>query len=365
MQLEPDTPPGRPEQKAPGSSARPVSWWREIIQLLVIVPWTWYLVSPRPAEQSGFFPFQLPPDLPRIGLEMLLVLLVFLITVKRSLVVALVTGKTEPADKSRGPAGRLMRTVAPFTALAVLVVIFRADLVLQPHRNWWLFARLLVLVWVCQEDLISGVLYRRYGEVMLAAYIVVAILRVYVFQQFNIPTGSMTPTLLPGDWISVNRMAWRFGQKPRRGDVIVFKFPGNPRQDFVKRVAAGENDTVEIRNKRLIVNNRVVPTRANGKYRYERVFQDGLRRFVECGIFREYDTYDTLIDPSVNCGHRLDYGPEKVPPGHVFVLGDNRDDSADSRAWSLGPFLDMRLVKGKAFLVYWPLSRMGLIPQGP
>jgi len=131
----------------------------------------------------------------------------------------------------------------------------------------------------------------------------------------------MEPTLFPGDRIIVNKIGYKF-REPERGDVIVFHYPLDPERDFVKRVIAFEGETIEIRN--------------------NYVYIDG-QRLEEPYI------------PDVVIG---DFEPVRVPKGHYFVMGDNRNNSEDSREW--GP-LDKDLLIGKAIFIYWPFSRFGAI----
>ncbi len=144
----------------------------------------------------------------------------------------------------------------------------------------------------------------------------------------------MIPTLLIGDHILVNnyiRYKIPFTdkrililRKPERGDIIVFKYPENPEKDFIKRVIAVEGDVIEERNKVVYVNGK--PIKEPYAYHSD--------RYVKSGEF----------DPRDN------FGPIRVPRGKVFVMGDNRDQSYDSRYWG---FVDQNEVKGKAFIIYW------------
>ncbi len=171
--------------------------------------------------------------------------------------------------------------------------------------------------------------FRDYTETILVCVIFVLFARAFVFQQSKIPTGSMEDTLLPGDYILVDRMhyapvsfAWESrllpGRPIARGDIIVFRFPATPEVDYIKRVIGLPGDTVEVRDRRVWV---------NGK---------------------------ALEEPYVAASHRRGYYPEApirtIDPGHYFVLGDHRNDSLDSRAWGLVPASH---VKGRAVLIWW------------
>jgi len=175
---------------------------------------------------------------------------------------------------------------------------------------------------------------REYVEALLVALLLALFIRSFIVQAFKIPSGSMFPTLQIGDHILVNKflyglrlpypietMAAQWGQ-PRRGDVVVFVYPRDRSKDFIKRVIAVGGDTVEIRHKQVYVNGAKV--------------EHGYATFADEG--REIP------------GPRDNFGPVSVPPAQVFVMGDNRDRSHDSRFWG---FVDLDDVKGKAFLVYW------------
>jgi signal peptidase I len=176
--------------------------------------------------------------------------------------------------------------------------------------------------------------FREYGEAGFVALLLAAFIRSFVVQAFKIPSGSMIPTLLIGDHILVNKFVYGvrvpfFGTqilpvgKPRRGDVVVFIYPQDEDKDFIKRVVGVEGDEVEVRDKHLYVNGEAV--------------SDPHANFAEGEDGR-------MVSPRDN------FGPFKVPPGNIFVMGDNRDRSYDSRFW--GP-VALDKVKGKAFLIYW------------
>lgn len=173
---------------------------------------------------------------------------------------------------------------------------------------------------------------------MLLALAVALVVRGLVLQAYKIPSGSMLPTLQLGDYVLVNPLAyglrlpllggwllrWR---NPRPGDVVVFASPKDPTQDYVKRVAAVAGELVEIRDKRLLV--------------------DGRARAVPSAYFADAAGHVQLNGPRDN------FGPAPVPTGQLFVLGDNRDQSFDSRFWG---FVDVQDVLGRAFLVYWSVD---------
>jgi len=149
----------------------------------------------------------------------------------------------------------------------------------------------------------------------------------FVVQAFYIPSGSMEPTLQIDDRILVSKFSYRLGEI-RRGDVIVFHYPLNPGKDFVKRVVGLSGETVELRDGVVLINDRPIT-----------------------------ELYPTALAG----GDRActsNYGPQKVPPGQLFVLGDNRCNSEDSRFFG---FVPVQNVVGKALLIYWPPQRLGLV----
>lgn len=149
----------------------------------------------------------------------------------------------------------------------------------------------------------------------------------FIVQAFFIPSGSMEPTLQIGDRILVSKFAYRLGPI-HRGDVVVFHYPLNPGKDFVKRVVALGGETVELRDGVVLINTVPIP-----------------------------EPYPTALGG----GDRActsNYGPQRVPPGDLFVLGDNRCNSEDSRFFG---FLPDKNVVGKALLIYWPLPRIRIV----
>ncbi len=176
---------------------------------------------------------------------------------------------------------------------------------------------------------------REYAEALFVALLLALVIRTFVVQAFKIPSGSMLPTLQIGDHILVNKFLYgpRFeipltqmslGQlpglrKPRPGDVVVFIWPKDRSKDFIKRVVAVEGETIEIRNKQVLVD----------------------------GQPRDDPHASWSAAPHGPGDH---YGPFTVPPGHVFVMGDNREQSYDSRFWGPVPLGD---IKGQALIIYW------------
>jgi signal peptidase I len=149
-----------------------------------------------------------------------------------------------------------------------------------------------------------------------------AVIKYKLIQAYKFPSGSMEPTLLKGDHILVDRS--KSARNPHKGDLIVFEYPEDPTKDFVKRVVAMEGDTVEIRNKALYV---------NGKAAIE-----------PYAVHNEADTIPASQNPRDN------FGPQVIPPGSFFVMGDNRDRSYDSRFWGV---VAKKKVKGTVKSIYW------------
>ena len=165
-------------------------------------------------------------------------------------------------------------------------------------------------------------------ETIVIALVLAFLIRTFVVQTFWIPSGSMRSTLLEGDRIMAYKLFYGI-DRVQMGDIIIFKFPLDPSADFVKRVIGLPGDTVEIKNKKVYING---------------------ERLIE--------PYVSHSD-SWNVGFpRDEYGPIKVPPGSLFVLGDNRDSSEDSRYWGYVP--DKNLV-GEVFLIYWAPWRVRII----
>jgi len=176
-------------------------------------------------------------------------------------------------------------------------------------------------------------------EAILIAVVLALFIRTFIVQAFKIPSGSMKQTLLVGDHILVNKFIYGvklpFTDKtiipvkdPKRGDIVVFKFPMEPEKDFIKRVIGTEGDVVEIRDKHVYVNSESFD--------------------MDCAMF---------TDPHIFPGHfqpRDNFGPVTVPPDNIFVMGDNRDHSYDSRFWG---FVDLKAVRGKAFIIYWSWNK--------
>jgi signal peptidase I len=173
---------------------------------------------------------------------------------------------------------------------------------------------------------------REYAEAFALAILLALTIRTFVVQAFKIPSGSMIPTLSIGDHILVNKFVYGIKlpftdqilvpvSTPKHGDIVVFKYPEDESKDFIKRVVGEPGDLVEVRNKTVYVNGALADT-----------------------------THIQHVDPLVHQDRRDNFGPVTVPPDSYFVMGDNRDQSLDSRFWG---FVRLNKIRGKAFLIYW------------
>ncbi len=185
-----------------------------------------------------------------------------------------------------------------------------------------------------------------YAEAIVTALILALIIRAFVVQAFKIPTGSMEPTLLVGDHLLVNKFIygtklpltdWKVlaVRKPHRGDIIVFKYPRDPERDFIKRVVAVGGDVVESMDKVIYIN--------------------GEPADDEHAVHT-----DRGVEPPGGGEPRDNFGPVTVPEGKYFMMGDNRDQSYDSRYWG---FVDEDEIRGKAFIIYWSWDSRRHLPR--
>ena len=205
---------------------------------------------------------------------------------------------------------------------------------------------------------------REYSESIGVAVAVALLLRAFVVEAFQIPSGSMIPTLEVGDHIFVSKFSYGLSipftdtkilqyAQPKRGDVIVFKFPQDHSTDYIKRVVGLPGDVIEMKQEELYINGKPVsreriPRVCNGDGEAPRA--GGLFDDRDCEIWEETlgnVTHETIQEPGR--GGR-DFGRTVVPPNQLFVMGDNRDNSSDSRFWG---FVDLELVKGRALIVWW------------
>jgi len=168
-------------------------------------------------------------------------------------------------------------------------------------------------------------LWREYLETAIIALVAAGLLRIFVVSAYRVSSASMEDTLLEGDYIFVNKLAYEYGGSPQAGDIIVFKYPNNPQKDFIKRIVALPGQEVQIADKVLYVDGEVAVIPVHSKHVDKRIIPGDLS-------FRD------------------NFGPFLVPAGEVFVMGDNRDDSRDSRFWGTVP---EDYIKGKAVFIYW------------
>ncbi len=231
----------------------------------------------------------------------------------------------------------------------------KARLLLQP---WWL-------------DWTAG---------LFPVILIVFLLRSFLFEPFKIPSGSMIPTLMVGDLILVNKFHYGVrlpvinkkiiaNNDPQRGDVMVFRYPVDPRQDYIKRVVGIPGDVVTYSNQTLSINGQKLATVAKGDF-YD---EDSLRYSPQFSEKLGPVEHNVLVDPkrqayygpdpksfphSENCRYTAEGVSCKVPPGHYFMMGDNRDNSQDSRFWGFVP--DENIV-GRAFFVWMNFGNVGRI----
>jgi signal peptidase I len=183
--------------------------------------------------------------------------------------------------------------------------------------------------------------FREYFELIAETAVFVFFVMTFVVQAFQIPTGSMEPTLLVGDFLLVNKIAYAHPRLPlegsllanrpiERGSIVVFKYPKDLTKDFVKRVIALEGEKVEIREKQVFVN--------------DQPLDEPYKVHIDSDVHSKNDVYnyDDVI--------RDNYGPVTVPPGHIFAMGDNRDNSLDSRYWG---FVPLASIKGRPWVIYF------------
>ena len=178
-------------------------------------------------------------------------------------------------------------------------------------------------------------------EAIIIAVIIAMFIRTFIIQAFKIPSGSMLETLQIGDHILVNKFIYGIKipftdgknlvsiNEPEKGDIVVFKYPEDPSKDFIKRVVASGGDTIEIINKKIYVNDKLV---TGEKY----------------AVYKSQKIYSAMVSARDNLRKIT------VPENNLFVMGDNRDNSHDSRFWG---FVDLKAVKGKAFIIYWSWNK--------
>lgn len=206
-------------------------------------------------------------------------------------------------------------------------------------------------------------------KVVIQALILAGLIRTILVQPFTIPSGSMMPTLLVGDYIFVNKFAYGyskyslpfspdlfsgriFGSEPKRGDIVVFRFPPNPSIDYIKRCVGLPGDRVQMKGGVLYINGKPVPKAPDGTFDSDYSKDPGqnipvFRETLDNGV-----TYDTLDESPDTLGDNT--REFIVPEGHYFMMGDNRDNSADSR-FDVG-FVPAENLVGKASLIFFSLG---------
>ena len=183
--------------------------------------------------------------------------------------------------------------------------------------------------------------WHEFGESILIALVLALVIRAFLVQAFSIPSGSMEPTLLVGDYLLVNKLAYGVRNPftnsvliptgtPERGDVVVFIYPQSPDKDYIKRVIGLPGDRIQIIDKKLYINGQLtqIPPPSKNPEAPHAVYQD----------------------PEITQTERDNFGPVVVPQDSYFVMGDNRDKSYDSRFWG---FVPMQALKGRAFIIYF------------
>ncbi len=199
---------------------------------------------------------------------------------------------------------------------------------------------------------------RSFFPVLLAVFLI----RAFLVEPFQVPSGSMLPTIRVGDFLLVNKFSWGIrlplvhtqltsGSPVKAGDIMVFRYPKNPRVDYIKRVVGLPGDTIEVRGNRLYINGKLVPQKFVGPFNYhpEGPGEDGMviptKEYAQTlggHTFHiiEFNTPET----------HMNFGPYKVPPNCYFMMGDDRDNSNDSRFWGCVP---RRNIVGKAMFVWF------------
>ncbi len=213
-----------------------------------------------------------------------------------------------------------------------------------------------------------------YARSFFPIFLIVLLLRAFLVEPFRIPSGSMMPTLLVGDFILVNKFSYGIRApvtkaklielgEPQRGDIVVFRWPVNPRLDYIKRVVGVPGDRIRYQNKTVFINGEPAPIEWLGQYQPEGSGMRALGSVEGIELLGDVE-HSVLVNPlapdfSPSCNF-LGYGEVTVPEGSYLMFGDNRDDSNDGRCWGLVP--EENLV-GKAFFVWmsWDWQRSGFL----
>lgn len=198
-----------------------------------------------------------------------------------------------------------------------------------------------------QEPKVKKSVAREWGEALVVAFIIAMIIRAFLLQAYRIPSSSMEDTLLKGDHLLATKYNygmtvpytthkfWGADRIPERGDIIIFTFPVNHRMDFVKRVIGLPGDVIEVRDKKVYINGENFALEAE----------------------KHTDPYLVTTGPGKV---RDNFGPVTVKPGHIFAMGDNRDQSYDSRFWGQVPIEN---IKGKALIIYFSWDSERHLPR--
>lgn len=213
-----------------------------------------------------------------------------------------------------------MKTILILAAV-IVPILFRRRLVED-----WKFFRTNRQAWLHDK-------WENWIKPLLIAGILAVGIRTFIFGPYKIPTGSMRPNLVEGDRIFVDKLTYRF-REPKRGEIIVFKYPLDRKKDFVKRLVAFGDEQMEIRDGQIYVNGRKLdaPSSVAERFYYNRDDWDFGKR-----------------------GQTFE-----IPPGHLFVLGDNSAHSSDSRNWGFVPRKDL---VGRAVVIWWPPNRIHLLKE--
>ena len=224
-----------------------------------------------------------------------------------------------------------------------------------------------------------------YSKSFFPVILIVFVLRSFLMEPFKIPSGSMIPTLLVGDFILVNKFNYGIRlpiinkkiveiNQPQRGDVMVFRYPKDPSVDYIKRVIGLPGDKITYRDKQLIINGNQIKSVSNGEYSY---IESGLN-YATTQRYNETlgnHAHSMIVQPEQNayylsqveefpgrenCVYQQNEFTCTVPQGHYFMMGDNRDRSNDSRYWG---FVPDRNIVGKAFMIWWNFDHFKRIGQ--